>query len=269
MTATPWRGDGALLDSVFGEPIDRVSLVDGMHMGYLAKVDYRMMCDNIDWDEVPKLAKKTVTIRDLNKRLFMPQRDDAVINHILTAMKDFDRPRIAIFSPSVAHAREFARKLTSRGISSENASTDDRLKRRSILMDFTAGRLTAITSVDVLNEGIDVPDINILVFLRATHSRRIFVQQLGRGLRLAPGKEKVVVLDFVTDIRRLAAVVGLDREAKEETAQGEVETVYMRDGVVSFSDARAEAFVEAWLEDVTNLEETEDAEKLAFPQSMA
>ncbi len=77
-----------------------------------------------------------------------------------------------------------------------------------------------------------------------------------------------MVLDFVTDIRRMAAVAILDREAREETSPGEVETVYLRDGIVNFSDARAEAFVEAWLEDVTNLEETEDAEKLAFPQGM-
>lgn len=268
MTATPWRGDGVLLDSVFGEPIERVSLVDGMRMGFLSKVDYRMMCDNINWDEMPRLTKSSLSIRDLNKRLFMPQRDEAVIKHILEAMKDFERPRIAVFSPSVAHAEEFARKLTSRGISAANASIDDRVRRRTILMDFSAGRLTALTSVDVLNEGIDVPDVNMLVFLRATHSRRIFVQQLGRGLRLAPGKEKVVVLDFVTDIRRLAAVVGLDRDARDDQSPSVPETVYLRDGVVSFSDARAQAFVEAWLEDVTTLEETEDAERLAFPQSM-
>ena len=268
MTATPWRGDGVLLDSIFGEPIDRVSLVDGMRMGYLSKVDYRMMCDNIEWDEIPRLTKSSLSIRDLNVRLFMPQRDEAVISHILEALRDFERPRIAVFSPSVAHADRFARKLTSRGIAAANASTDDRIRRRTILMDFSAGRLTAITSVDVLNEGIDVPDVNLLVFLRATHSRRIFVQQLGRGLRPAPGKEKVVVLDFVTDIRRLAAVVDLDREAKEGQSPNVPETVYLRDGVVSFSDARAQAFVEAWLEDVTALEDTEEAERLAFPQNM-
>lgn len=268
MTATPWRGDGALIDSVFGEPVDRVSLVDGMRMGYLAKVDYRMMCDNINWHEMPKLAKKTVSIKDLNKRLFVPQRDEAVIDHVMKAVKGLEHPKIAIFSPSVAHAEAFARKLTSRNILAANASINDRIKRKKILMDFAAGRLIAITSVDVLNEGIDVPDVNILVFLRATHSRRIFVQQLGRGLRLAPGKEKVLVLDFVTDIRRMAAVAALDREAREKLSSGEIETVYLRDGIVSFSDARAEAFVETWLEDVANLEETEDVEKLTFPSGM-
>jgi len=269
MTATPWRGDGALIDSVFGEPIDKVSLVDGMKMGYLSRVDYRLICDNINWDEIPKLAKKTVSVRDLNKRLFLPQRDDAVIENLITAMKEFSVPKIAIFSPSISHAESFARKLNARGISAANASISDKTKRRSILMDFTAGRLTALTSVDVLNEGIDVPDLNILVFLRATHSRRIFVQQLGRGLRLAPEKDKVVVLDFVTDIRRLAAIVGLDKEAKEETKAGEIETVYLTDGVVSFSDERAQGFVDAWLDDVASLEDTEEAEKLTFPEMIS
>ncbi|MCP4098164.1 MAG: DEAD/DEAH box helicase family protein [Planctomycetaceae bacterium] len=269
MTATPWRGDGALIDSIFGDPIYRVSLVDGMKMGYLSRVDYRLICDNINWEEIPKLAKKTVSVRDLNKRLFLPQRDDAVVKNLMTVMKEFSNPRIAIFSPSISHAESFARQLNARRIPAANASISDKIKRRSILMDFTVGRLTALTSVDVLNEGIDVPDLNILVFLRATHSRRIFVQQLGRGLRLALGKDKVVVLDYVTDIRRLAAVAGLDREAKEERKTGEIETVYLSDGVVSFSDKRTQGFVDAWLEDVASLEDTEEAEKLTFPEAFS
>ena len=55
-----------------------------------------------------------------------------------------------------------------------------------------------LTAVDLLNEGVDVPDVNILCFARVTHSRRIFVQQLGRGLRLREGKSHVLVLDFVS-----------------------------------------------------------------------
>jgi len=269
MTATPWRGDGATIDSIFGEPIARVSLIDGMRMGFLAKVDYRFMCDNINWDVVPKLAKTSISIKDLNKRLFVPQRDEAVIASIQAAVKEFSNPRIAIFSPSKAHAEEFARKLNLAGITSASASIDDKVKRRRILMDFSAGKILAVTSVDVLNEGIDVPNLNILVFLRATHSRRIFIQQLGRGLRLSPGKEKVIVLDFVTDIRRLAAVKELDKEAKEDPKPGDIETVYLRDGIVKFDNQKSQAFVEAWLEDVAGLEESDEAEKLTFPDSEA
>ncbi|MBC7077076.1 MAG: DEAD/DEAH box helicase family protein, partial [Synergistales bacterium] len=181
MTATPWRGDGASIETIFGEPIEQVSLVDGMRMGYLARVDYRLMCDNIDWEEVPRLAKKSLSIRDLNKRLFLPQRDDAVIDQLLAVAKETPNPRIAVFSPSKTHAETFAAKLVSSGVSAANMSVDDKVKRRQILLNFSSGKIKAVTAVDVLNEGIDVPDVNILVFLRATHSRRIFVQQLGRG----------------------------------------------------------------------------------------
>ncbi|MFK7759629.1 MAG: DEAD/DEAH box helicase, partial [Phycisphaerales bacterium] len=148
-----------------------------------------------------------------------------------------------------------------------NLSIDDKLTRRKRLMDFTSGKLSAVTAVDVLNEGIDVPDINVLVFLRATHSRRIFVQQLGRGLRIAPNKSKVIVLDFVTDLRRIAAVIELDHEAKSKPKAGEKETVYLGDGIVTFTDDKIEAFVEAWINDVSSLQDTDGAEKLTFPNS--
>lgn len=265
MTATPWRGDGESIETIFGEPIAKISLLDGMKWGFLASVDYRLMCDNIDWEEVPKLSKSSLSIRDLNKRLFLPQRDEAVIDQLCQTASELDAPRIAIFSPSINHAEEFARKLSARGISCANASTSDRTKRRSILMDFAAGRLQAISAVDVLNEGIDVPDVNMIVFLRATHSRRIFIQQLGRGLRLAHGKDKVIVLDFVTDVRRLAAVINFDREVKKEVEHGSVERLWLNRDAVSFSSDRAQKFIEAWLDDVASLEDTDESQHLTFP----
>lgn len=266
MTATPWRGDGALIEDAFGEPIARVSLVDGMRMGYLAQVEYRMMCDNIDWGEVPKVSKNRMTIKDLNKRLFIPQRDEAVIAELCSVVEKVQKPRIAVFSPSVKHADTFAAKLTSRGLSAANVSVSDKVVRRSRLLDFAAGRILALTAVDVLNEGIDVPDINILVFLRATHSRRIFVQQLGRGLRISEGKDRVTVLDFVSDIRRIAAVIRLNQEAKSGPATPEPETVFLRQGIVSFSDTKAQTFVSAWLEDVADLDDLDDTATLKFPE---
>ena len=78
-------------------------------------------------------------------------------------------------------------------------------EKNRILADFADGLINVVCTVDIFNEGIDVPDVNILVFQRVTHSRRIFIQQLGRGLRISDNKEKVIVLDFVSDIRRFAA----------------------------------------------------------------
>lgn len=113
---------------------------------------------------------------------------------------------------------------------------------------------------------IDVPDVNILVFLRATHSRRIFVQQLGRGLRIADDKDKVIVLDFVSDIRRMAEVISMSNEGKEK-GQGS-EQLFLKEGFVHFTNDKMESFVQAWINDVANLSETDDNSKLTFPEGL-
>lgn len=264
MTATPWRGDGQSISSVFGEAIERISLVDGMVMGYLAKVDYRILCDNVDWENMRNISKQRLSIRDLNKRLFLPQRDEAVISEIKKTIAGIPNPRIAIFSPSIEHSNRFAHMMSAAGISCTALSKVDKAERRRRLLAFSAGSYAAVTAVDVMNEGIDIPDVNVLVFLRATHSRRIFVQQLGRGLRLSEGKEKVIVLDFVSDIRRMADMIEMNNEGRAKGAKNEI--LYLQAGFVSFSDARMERFVNVWLEDVADLGGSDDETRLTFPE---
>ena len=251
MTATPWRGDGQSLSAIFGNPIEKVSLVDGMAMGYLSKVDYRILCDNVDWNNMQSMSRKNFSIRDLNKRLFLPQRDEAVIAEIQKVVRTMNQPRIAIFSPSIEHSNRFANMLSAAGIPCAALSQVDKAERRRRLLAFSTGAYQAVCAVDVMNEGIDIPDVNLLVFLRATHSRRIFVQQLGRGLRLSEGKDKVIVLDFVSDIRRMADMIEMNREGKIKGTENEV--LYLQEGFVSFSDAKVEKFVKVWLEDVADL----------------
>ena len=264
MTATPWRGDGQSLNLVFGAPVAKVSLVDGMAMGYLSKVDYRILCDNVDWDNMQSLSKKKLSIKDLNKRLFLPQRDEAVIAEIQKTISQIQNPKIAVFSPSIEHAKRFAEMMSASGIPCVSLSCSDKAERRKRLLSFSSGAVMALTAVDIMNEGIDIPDVNMLVFLRATHSRRIFVQQLGRGLRLSEGKEKVVVLDFVSDIRRMAEMVEMNNEGKEKGTEREI--LYLKNGFVSFSDAKMEKFVNVWLEDVADLGDSNDDTKLTFPE---
>ena len=89
-----------------------------------------------------------------------------------------------------------------------------------------------LIAVDILNEGVDVPNVNIICFARVTHSRKIFIQQLGRGLRIAEEKDKVIVLDFAADTRRLAAVKYLSDKVED----GEIEKLEMRHNKIHFSD---------------------------------
>jgi len=266
MTATPWRGDGQNLSTVFGEATEKVSLVDGMAMGFLAKVDYRILCDNVDWENMSTLTKQHLSIRDLNKRLFIPQRDEAVITEIQRVAHSINNLRIAIFSPSIEHSNRFANMLSAAGIPCTALSRVDKAERRHRLLAFASGTYQAITAVDVMNEGIDIPDVNLLVFLRATHSRRIFIQQLGRGLRLSEGKEKVVVLDFVSDIRRMADMIEMNNEGKIKGTEKEI--VYLKEGFVNFSNARLERFVNVWLEDIADLGDSDENTKLTFPEGI-
>jgi len=142
----------------------------------------------------------------------------------------------------------------------------ERVEQNRRLMEFASGRINAVTAVDLLNEGIDVPDVNIIVFLRPTHSRRIFIQQLGRGLRISPetGKQSVIVLDYVTDIRRLADAAALDAEANISTKSVFCDLVVGK-SMISFQSDRTRSFVEQWFADVTDLGDADESSYLEFP----
>ena len=117
----------------------------------------------------------------------------------------------------------------------------------------------------MLNEGVDVPDVNLIVFLRVTHSRRIFVQQLGRGLRVAKGKDSLRVLDFVTDIRRVAAALNLRRELEQKGK--EFVRLKELESKIQFSDETTGSFLDMWIQDAADLETSADEVTLQFPDS--
>jgi len=108
---------------------------------------------------------------------------------------------------------------------------------------------------------VDVPDVDMIAFMRVTHSRRIFVQQLGRGLRLSPGKNKVVVLDFVSDLRRVAEVIELERAAK-----GDVETLRLDGRLVQFRHIGASSFMLDWMKGQADLFNREGDPTLELPE---
>lgn len=149
--------------------------------------------------------------------------------------------------------------------------SQDPAERNRILCDFHDGAIQVVCAVDIFNEGVDVPDVNIVVFQRVTHSRRIFIQQLGRGLRLSEDKDKVLVLDFVSDIRRFAAGIDL-KDSLADDAPGAGKTLRIKlPHKVSFcrvggEDPKTESFLRQWINDVAAIENAdEDAAVLKFP----
>ena len=264
-TATPWRIDQRPTYELFGRPVFSMDIVQGMQDGYLAEVDYHMMVDDIDWDEVYRLSRQGYSIRDLNARLLMPERDDSIISRLVDEIKSLSDPRVLCFCRSIAHAEHFTRMLLAHSVSARVLHSGlARNERFKALSGFRAGEFPVLLAVDVLNEGIDLPAVNMVVFLRVTHSRRIFVQQLGRGLRIAHDKRHVKVLDFVADIRRIAAGFALN----ERAAQRAVNTEVLRFGdgrIVRFEGSVPSGFTDEFLRDVASLEESDDAARLIFP----
>jgi superfamily II DNA or RNA helicase len=267
LTATPWRGDEYDISSRFGTPVFRMGIAEGMAEGYLAQVRYRLFTDGLNWEAVSEASEKGLSIKDLNHRLFLPQRDEAVVEHLREAWNRTLAPRGIVFCRTIDHAEEIAQLLRASGWRRARCLNTRQTKRdRDVLMsEFRDGRIPIVTAVDIFNEGVDVPDVNLLCFMRVTHSRRIFVQQLGRGLRLSRNKEHVEVLDFVSDIRRVAATLELQRQLDKLRDQ-EIERLRLPQPVVSFSEPRIGSLLQEWIRDAAALEEAADEVRLQVPE---
>lgn len=263
VTATPWRGDGFEIDSLLGPPLVQIGIAEGLRRGFLSEVDYRMFGDNLDWTLVQRMSRYNYSLSQLNKKLILPTRDAEAAQIIRDAFASERRRNAIVYSPSIEHANAFAASLRQYGLRAEAVSSRMTARDRDALMaSFRAGRLDVVTTVDLFNEGVDVPDVELIVFMRVTHSRRIFVQQLGRGLRVSPGKDRVIVLDFVSDLRRIAEVVRLDRDVR----QGDVEQLGLGGHLVQFSDKSAGDFLVEWTLDQADLFSREGESHLDLPQ---
>ncbi|MFF2117813.1 DEAD/DEAH box helicase family protein [Kitasatospora sp. NPDC058184] len=266
VTATPWRGDKFDITARFGRPSFKMGIAEGMAAGYLSAVDYKLYADGVDWDAVQDISRHGYSIKDLNRRLFLPQRDEEIVEHLRETWRETVEPRAIVFCQTIEHAEHMAGLLAVSDSAWANAShLHSGLSKRHrdvLLNEFRLGRVPAITCVDVFNEGVDVPDVNLIAFLRVTHSRRIFVQQLGRGLRLSPGKKALKVLDFVTDIRRAAAVLNLRRTLEAEKTE-HLELPYV--SRIEFQDETVGSLMDMWIQDAADLETAADEVRLQFP----
>jgi len=251
VTATPWRGDGYDIDTILGQPLCRVGIADGLRLGYLSEVDYRLLADNLDWEMVQRQSAYGYTLSELNRRLIIPTRDEEAARAIARCFREEGRKAALVFSPGVEHADHFTAALRLFGLRVESlyGTTSPRDRDRT-LSQFKAGQIDVLCTVDLFNEGMDVPDVDLIVFMRATHSRRIFVQQLGRGLRISDRKDKVIVLDFVTDLRRLAEVVELEKAAR---GNAPTERLPLGGHLVQFQDQSAGSFLMEWVKDQASL----------------
>ena len=262
VTATPWRGDGFDIDRLLGQPVVRIGIAEGLKKGFLCEADYRLLADNIDWEFIRERSAHSYSIKQLNRKLLIPTRDEEAAKIIRETFTAERRRAGIVFCSTVMHARVFAGILRLFGFRAEAITGEmDPRTRDKTMAAFRRGKLDIVTTRDLFNEGVDVPDVDMIAFMRVTHSRRIFVQQLGRGLRISPNKDKVLILDFVSDLRRVAEVIELERAVK-----GDIEMLRLGGRIVQFRNVAASHFMMDWMKDQADLFNREGDPTLELPR---
>jgi superfamily II DNA or RNA helicase len=223
LTATPERSDGRPITPYFdprpdGSPAVELRLWHALDLQLLAPFEYYACDDATDFSEVPwdkpgerEAIDNLVTGNDVRARL--------VVNEWRRLASDAARSRAIVFCVSVAHAEFMTDWLNRAGLPAACVvGTTNPEERRRAPQRLISGELCALVTVDLYNEGVDLPMVDTLLLLRPTQSPVLFQQQIGRGLRLAPGKESCLVLDFVGQHRTefrfdrlLSSLTGLSR----------------------------------------------------------
>ncbi|WP_437310913.1 DUF3427 domain-containing protein [Sorangium sp. So ce388] len=200
LTATPERSDGLPLLGWFNDRIAaELRLWDAIDQHRLAPFVYYGIHDGLDLREVPWRRGRGYDVEGLSNLL---TANDMWARHVVAEIAahvdDVRRIRALGFCVSIEHARFMARVFREAGIAASAVWGDSpEGERRAALAGLGAREINVVFSVDLFNEGIDVPAVDTLILLRPTDSATLFLQQLGRGLRRSAGKTVCTVLDFV------------------------------------------------------------------------
>lgn len=204
LTATPERMDGGSVAHDFGNRFAaEIRLPEALEEKLLCPFQYFGVADPVSLDADNFWRNGKYDEIELERvytgaHALATQRFRAIHDALLRYEPDLSSVRGIGFCVTVTHAQHMAKMFTEHGIRSEvlTGETNDEMRSR-LLYALRDGKLTFIFTRDVLNEGLDIPDVNTVLFLRPTESLTVFLQQLGRGLRHAPGKDCLTVLDFV------------------------------------------------------------------------
>jgi DNA repair protein RadD len=203
LTATPLRLDGRGLGRVAGGPFDSIvvgpSIKELVRDGYLTAVDVYAPPSQLN------LSRVHVRMGDYDQRELEAEVDKPAITG--NAIEHYQRicpgERAMVFCISVKHAHDVAQQFNAAGIPAEGidgSMKDD--ERRGILDRFDRGDTLAMTSCDLVGEGLDICAVGAVISLRPTKSLNLYIQQVGRAQRIAPGKARAVLLDHVSNCER-------------------------------------------------------------------
>ena len=216
LTATPERQDEGDVLGLFDDHLAfRADLDRGIGEGLLAPFAYFGLRDTTDFANIPWRNRRF----DPDK-LAEAVQTEARMERLWQAWQAHPGARTLVFCASIAHAVYCTRWLAARHVRVEAVHSGPGSADRDLaLARLRAGELDAVATVDLFNEGVDLPTIDRVAMLRPTESPIVFLQQLGRGLRRAPGKERVTVLDFVGNhkvfLDRIGRLVSLGARGRD------------------------------------------------------
>ena len=198
LTATPERSDGVNLSNFNQRIAAELRLPEAIDNMLLSPFQYFCVGDRTtDLSHVP-WAQGGYDEDELVRKLNTPDRLRLITESLARYLSDDQNCRALCFCARVDHARDVAAGLCEAGYQAAVLTGEDSPERRDeIQAQFKAKKINYLCVVDIYNEGVDIPEIDTVLFLRPTKSLTIFLQQLGRGLRLAPDKECLTVLDYV------------------------------------------------------------------------
>lgn len=219
LTATPYRADNKDVLSFFGGAdghIGKYDLIWALKHRKLAFPKYLVLLDDLDQDKLDQL-ESGLSVSDLDKQLFLHKKDEEVVKIIekTVAEKEIEDVKGIIFCRNIQHMRHLLGFFEIGTATLVHSKMTDQ-ERRENIRNFREGEFKYILVCDLFNEGIDIPETNLLIFMRYTGSRTIWLQQLGRGLRKTPNKDYVHVLDFVGSLERLNEVKELAQAVERE-----------------------------------------------------
>jgi superfamily II DNA or RNA helicase len=202
LTATPERGDGEdILKDFCGVIAAEIRLPEALNRKLLSPFQYFALSDSVD---LSKLSWKNGRY-EINELTKLYTEGDRRVNDILANcdkyLTDVNDVRALGFCVSMEHARYMAEKFVLAGLKADYLTSENSHNRADLRERLRNKEINYLFVRDIFNEGVDIPEIDTVLFLRPTESLTIFLQQLGRGLRLAENKDCLTVLDFVGNAR--------------------------------------------------------------------
>lgn len=202
LTATPERMDGEDITQDFDGTISaEIRLDDALNKGLLAPFFYYGITDSVDysevaWDKGHYVASELSRIYSYNDA-----RTAVILQSLQKYITNIRDVRALCFCVDQQHAKYMASKFTLCGLKADVLTSENAQMRTALYNRLKRKDINYLFVVDMFNEGVDIPEVDTILFLRPTESLTVFIQQFGRGLRKAEGKTHVDILDFVGNSR--------------------------------------------------------------------